>query len=205
MGCTVTVPDLNLPAFHNLTLSSQLKVIDETLHESALASNGLDRTATPKDLVLIGSSMGGLLAVVKARELSNVRALVLLAPGFGLPKRWNQMLGENQLAKWKEEGSIDIFHYALNRPASLSYDFILDANRYQTDGLKVNAPTLAFHGRHDDTVPLEESLRFKEENADLVQLEELDDDHQLIESLDYIWLTTERFLQKLNILSAAPQ
>jgi alpha-beta hydrolase superfamily lysophospholipase len=138
--------------------------------------------------------MGGLLATLLAQSVIPLRGLVLLAPGFGLPRRWNQMLGLNGLSEWRETGSRDVFHYGTNENVRLNYNFIVDAEKYATEGLKVNVPTIVFHGQHDETVPIEESVAFREQNSQNVQLEILDDDHQLIKSLDHIWSTAASFL-----------
>jgi hypothetical protein len=184
------VPDLNLPSFETLTLSSQLRVIDETL---AHLEPG-------RDLVIVGSSMGGLLGTLHARKSSRIRALVLLAPGFGLPRRWHAMLGSEGVERWQAEGYTEVFHYALNRPARLAYDFIVDAQKYQTDNLTVAVPTLVFHGKNDATVPVEESIRFSENNPGLVHLHILDDGHELIEPLPLVWQLTHSFLHERNLL-----
>lgn len=188
----VEVPDLNQPSFERMTITSQLKIIEETIR----------RFEPTCKVVLIGSSMGGLLATLKARELQMLQALVLLAPGFGLPRRWNELLGEGGLESWRQQGAVDVFHYALNSSAKLDFAFIEDAQRYATEGLVVDVPALVFHGKHDRTVPVVESVRFAQENFPKVTLELLEDDHQLVESLPQIWLTTEKFLKRFNLIGS---
>lgn len=187
-GAKVLVPDLNKPSFEKMTLTSQLNVVRQCMQQ-------IDQS---DQLVIIGSSMGGLLATLVAQELIPLSALVLLAPGFGLPRRWLEMLGENGLEDWRNHGAIEVFHYALNTNANLDYDFIVDAQNYKTEELKVNVPTLVFHGKNDDTVPLIESIDFEKWNPNRVTLEILDDDHHLTKSLDSIWSTTNKFLNELN-------
>lgn len=182
------VPDLNQPTFTNMTLTSQLKI----------ARDCLEQIGQNNELVIVGSSMGGLLATLLAQSLIPLHALVLLAPGFGLPRRWTQMLGTDGLTEWQQTGSMDVFHHGLNENTQLNYNFIVDAETYATDGLKVNVPTIVFHGKDDETVPVEESVEFEKHNPQTVQLEILDDDHQLIKSLDDIWTKTESFLKHLQ-------
>jgi uncharacterized protein len=187
IGVDVLVPDLNQPSFAQLTLTSQLEVASYYL-----------RTIGQNDkLVIVGSSMGGLLATLMAQTEIAMYALVLLAPGFGLPRRWTQMLGAQGLQDWQKRGSLDVFHHGLNITTPLHYNFIDDAQRYATEGLKVNVPTIVFHGKNDETVPIEESVEFQKTNPATVRLEILDDDHQLINSLPHIWSTTEKFLAQL--------
>ncbi len=108
------------------------------------------------------------------------------------------MLGSDGLSEWQQTGFRDVFHHGLNENAQLNYNFIVDAETYATDGLKVNVPTIVFHGKNDETVPVEESIEFGKHNPQTVQLEILDDDHQLIKSLEQIWSTTESFLKQLK-------
>jgi|LakMenEpi03Aug12_release.lakeMendotaPanAssembly.Ray.scaffolds.fasta_scaffold170731_2 esterase/lipase len=186
-GIETLVPDLNKPTFTEMTLTSQLEVACDCLKQ--FGQN--DR------LVIIGSSMGGLLATLMAQSVIPLHALVLLAPGFGLPRRWTQMLGENGLAEWRETGSMEVFHHGLNANTRLDYNFIVDAERYATDFIRVNVPTIVFHGKNDETVPIEESVEFEKHNPENVRLEILDDDHQLIKSLDQIWSATDLFLNQI--------
>jgi len=188
MGIAVDVPDLNEPSFFNMTLTSQLEIIDRCIEKSGAS-----------DLILIGSSMGGLLATLRA-SCARLRALVLLAPGFGLPRRWTQMLGEDGLARWRDAGETQVFHWGMNADTRLSYDFIDDALQYVTDGLKVDVPTLVFHGKHDDTVPVQESIDFASHNQSQVVLHVLDDDHNLIDTLERTWLTTREFLESEKLI-----
>lgn len=187
-GAKVLVPDLNRPTFEKMTLTSQLDVVHRCMQQ-------IDEG---DQLVMIGSSMGGLIATLVAQDLIPLSALVLLAPGFGLPRRWMEMLGQSGLKEWQTRGAIEVFHYALNKTANLDYNFIVDAQKYKTEDLKVDVPTLVFHGKNDDTVPLIESKNFQKWNPDRITLEILDDDHHLTKSLDKIWLRTNKFLKDLN-------
>lgn len=108
------------------------------------------------------------------------------------------MLGSDGLSEWQQTGSMEVFHHGLNENVQLNYNFIVDAETYTTDGLKVNVPTIVFHGKNDETVPFEESVAFGKDNPQTVQLEILDDDHQLIKSLEQIWSNTELFLKQLQ-------
>jgi pimeloyl-ACP methyl ester carboxylesterase len=182
MAVNVCVPDLNQPAFEDLTLTSQMQIID----------NLCDHCPDSTRLVMIGSSMGGLLATMKSQSMPNLAALILMAPGFGLLKRWPAV------EEWQERGTIEVFHYAYGRTESLSYQFIEDARKHQTEDFQVRVPTLVFHGRDDTTVPISESEIFARENPEYVELHVLDDDHQLLNSLEYIWNTTMLFIDGLQ-------
>lgn len=188
-GITSDVPDLNGGDFSKLTLSNQIEIIEAAIQKRA-----------DQELLIVGSSMGGLLATLCARNNSCVKALVLLAPGFGLGKRWSEMLGVSGLEEWKTRGYVDVFHYAQNANAQLGYQFITDAENYVTDNLNVNVPALVIHGDRDETVPVEESITFTKNNLDHAELHVLDSDHQLLDSLETIWELTEGFLQRNQLV-----
>jgi len=185
VGIKVHTPDLNAPDFRNLTLTSQLKIVTDSLLQIKDQSR----------LVLMGSSMGGLLATIAAQNLASPKQLILLAPGFNLFHRWSELIDQAKLKEWEETGVSEFYHYALGANAQLSYQFIVDARSHKTDQFMVNIPTLVFHGKDDTVVPVQESIVFKEENPDLVELDILDDGHQLVSSLERIWYRTCKFLE----------
>ncbi|HEY9677893.1 MAG TPA: YqiA/YcfP family alpha/beta fold hydrolase [Drouetiella sp.] len=186
MGIETAVPDLNKPTFAEMTLTSQLQI----------ARDCLEKFGQDSKSIVIGSSMGGLLATLLAQVIP-LQGIVLLAPGFGLPRRWSEMLGDDGLDQWKQAGKREVFHYATNTNEFLNYGFITDAEKYSTDGLRVSTPALVFHGTNDETVPVSESQEFHKLNPTNVQLEVLDDDHMLYASMEKMWSMTRSFLSAL--------
>ena len=190
------MPDLNLPSFEKLSLAAQIEV-------------GLKLAADLEPLVLVGSSMGGLLAALLDKELRKKNyankpiALILLAPGFGITKRWPQIIGEEGMKDWQETGFRPFFHYAANQELPMHFDFTKDLELYQTDNFKMEIPTIVFHGINDQTVPIEHAREFAQLNCEnnLVQLVELDDGHELGNSLDTIWHRSYNFLKLLSTAS----
>ena len=71
LGLALHVPDLNLTDFSTVTLSDQLAYLNLTY----LNDN--------EPLVVIGSSLGGFLAVQLAAQNPLVQKIVLFAPAFG--------------------------------------------------------------------------------------------------------------------------
>src|SRR5579883_3085896 len=181
-GVELNVPDLNVPTFRKMTLTSQLDHVDRIL-----TSNQTNQS------VLIGSSMGGLVAALSACRSNSVRLLVLLAPGFGIEQRWCDLVDDHRRKQWRETGTIEVFHFASKQNELLDYDFVDDLKNYSSRNMRVSIPTLILHGKHDAVVPIEESVAFKESNphAELIALE---DDHELVNSLDEIWRHVDRFL-----------
>jgi uncharacterized protein len=187
VGIDVALPDLNVPTFEQMTLSSQLQIVEE--EAARLGKDG--------PVILMGSSLGGLLATIAGQKLSHrlIKQLILLAPAFGITGRWRQTIGEGAMADWQRSGVKSFFHYAIGKDLNLAYSFIEDLGQYQTDGLIVTVPTLVFHGINDAAVPVGKSREFSQLNCHFVELKELDDGHELTSSLPAMWQDVERFLQ----------
>jgi hypothetical protein len=181
-GVELAIPDLAEGNFAGLTLSGQLGV--------------MERVAAGRAVRLIGSSMGGYLAALYAARHPEVEGAVLLAPAFDLLTRWREWRGEAQMAEWRRTGSLAVFHYGENREASLGYQLIEDAARFEPFP-DVRQPVLLIHGRRDDAVPLAVSERFARGRGN-VALCVLDSDHELGDVLDQVWLRTESFFEQLR-------
>ena len=177
-GVALEIPDLAAGDFENLTVSGQLRVVEQLVGSDPVA--------------IIGSSMGGYLAALYASLHANAARLVLLAPAFGFPIRWLETLGPEKTADWRNSGYMDVFHYGENRPARLSWGLIEDAQRWPAEP-SFTQPGLIFHGTRDDVVPFEYSERFAAAHPN-VRLRLLDSDHQLSDSVEIIWRETRDFL-----------
>jgi pimeloyl-ACP methyl ester carboxylesterase len=185
LGFTVHVPDLNGNSFTDMTLSSQLELCRTlmSMHPDA-------------QFILIGSSMGGLIATLLGGASSQISAMILLAPGFGLSRRWREMLSVEEFDGWRRAGSIDVLHHAAQTKLPLRYAFIEDAEVYTTEDLTVSVPTLALHGIADTIVPIHESERLKENNPELVELHRIQSDHALTDCMDELWSLMSQFLRR---------
>jgi predicted esterase YcpF (UPF0227 family) len=181
MGLTLHVPDLNLNDFSTVTLSDQLDYLDRTY----LNNNEL--------LVVIGSSLGGFLAVQLAAKKTQVQKLVLFAPAFGFSQRIAKALGEENVTKWRQDDIREFYHYGLKRNVNLHFNFFVDAQKYSDEKLTRSLPILIFHGIYDDVVPAALSEDFAKMRSQ-VTLKLLDDDHALGKDLDSIWQDTKHFL-----------
>lgn len=188
---TVHVPDLNGNSFSELTISNQLSIVRRVIEANTGGS----------PLFLVGSSMGGLLATMIAAECEQVAALILLAPGFGLNRRWHELLSPEQFNSWRDRGSIEVYNYVADRNLPLNYSFIEDAQTHQTDSLRVSVPTLVIHGQRDEVVPITESKSFVSNNPSIAELCVMNSDHNLIDVLPDIWDLIHKFLQKQDIIA----
>ena len=178
-GFHVEIPDLAQNDFEHLTLSRQLKFIEDT--------------AGGRDVILIGSSLGGYLASLYAARHSEAKKLLLLAPAFGFRELWIASLGPERLAEWKARGMLSVFHYGEGRELPLAYEFLEDL-RDLTPFPVLAQPVLIFHGTRDPVVPIEQSLAFVRLNpqAKLVPFDE--SGHELTDVLDQMWSAARGFL-----------
>jgi len=167
-----------------MTLTSRLELISEIV--SSLPA---------RKVIIWGSSLGGLLALLFARKhRDKVAGLVLLAPALEFSERWEHMLGKDGLKKWESNGYISVPHYAYKKEEPLAYNFFLDAANHETRDFALDIPIMIFHGKDDVTVPIEVSRRLSSKNRDHVQLLELADGHELIESMPEIWTNAKSFM-----------
>jgi predicted esterase YcpF (UPF0227 family) len=180
LGLTLHVPDLNLADFSKVTLSEQLIYLDRNYLND------------DEPIVVIGSSLGGFLAVQLASQNPLVQKLVLLAPAFGFSQRIAETLGKENIAQWQQDGSREFYHYGLKRNLNLQFQFFVDTQKYSEDKLTRSLPILIFHGIDDDVVPFALSEEFAKMRSQVI-LKLLNDDHALGKDLDSIWQDTKHF------------
>ena len=180
------IPDLQEDDFENLTLSRQIKLVQ------TIIDAGKD-----KNFALIGSSMGGYLASLLAQDRKSVKALYLMAPGFNFLNRWRKKLKlEGELSKTT---LIPVFHYRYNKEVFLNTHLFQDAETWESLPLERDIPTLIVHGLHDETVDIQESRNFVNKHP-WCQLQELDSDHGLLSSVDWIVEDCIRFFKNQSLL-----
>lgn len=180
LGLTLHVPDLNLADFSKVTISEQLIYLDRNYLND------------DEPLVVIGSSLGGFLAVQLASQNVLTQKLVLLAPAFGFSQRIAKTLGDENVAQWQQDGSREFYHYGLKRNLNLQFQFFVDAQKYSEEKLTRSLPILIFHGIDDDVVPSALSEQFAKMRSQ-VTLKLLIDDHALGKDLDSIWQDIKHF------------
>ena len=87
-----------------------------------------------------------------------------------------------------------VYHYGDEEKLPLSYDFVKDATQYKEEVLQRPIPTLIFHGRHDDVIPIQASRDFAQKRP-WVELIELNSDHGLGNVMTEIWRAIQLFCQ----------
>lgn len=181
-GVETAIPDLNGADFSTLTVTRMLDTTERLLEASA------------EPAVLIGSSLGGFVAVQAAvRRRVHVQRLVLFAPALEFADRRMREFGPGTIAEWKRAGVMDVFHHAYGRMMPVQYGLYLDATRYDALHARPPMPTLVIQGLRDAAVN-PETVRTWCAARPNVELHLLDDDHQLTASLDAIWETLAAFL-----------
>lgn len=175
------IPDLNCDDFYHLTITRQLEQVGLLLQDK-------------KDVTIIGSSLGGLTAAHIGEEFLQVKRLVLLAPAIDFLSHWLPTLNPEVIQRWQQEGFLMIHHYGEKQELPLSYDFVVDANRYQERFLQRPIPTLILHGKYDEVIPIEASRDFAQKRA-WVDLIEFNSNHALGNAIAQIWQAIAHFCQ----------
>jgi pimeloyl-ACP methyl ester carboxylesterase len=182
-GVTLRCPDFNEPDFASLTMTRMLDQVEQEL-----------MAAGPDPVTLIGSSLGGTLAVLAAvRFASRVDRLVLLAPAVMFAKPGHHLLPPERVAEWRRKGALPFFHYRDGAERPLSVAFYEDSLQHDAFNAQFTQPALVFQGQRDTSVDPRTVERFARDRPN-VTLALLDDDHQLVASLPRIWNDTQPFL-----------
>jgi pimeloyl-ACP methyl ester carboxylesterase len=175
-GVAFRCPDFNKPDFASLTLT---RMIDQLTGD--ITKVGDDR------VTLIGSSLGGTLAILTAaRQLPSIDRIVLLAPAVMFAKAGHHLLPPERIDEWRVRGALPFFHYGYEEERLLGYAFYEDSLANDAFGANLAQPTLIFQGMRDASVDYRTVEAFARTRPN-VTLSLLDDDHQLIASLPRIW------------------
>ena len=178
IGEEVIVPELDGGDFYNLTITSQLEIIDKVSRGRAVT--------------IMGSSMGGYLAALYAEKHPEVKRLILLAPAFGFARRWPIKLGIQVVDQWRADGSMEMFHYGEKKSRRIGYQLLEDGLKYP-DNPNFGQPALIFHGIDDDTVPASFSQEFARLHKN-VELHVWQSGHELTNVLEPMWERVRTFL-----------
>ncbi len=183
-GITLHSPDFNQPDFSTLTITRMLGQVTRLIDD-----------AVDEPIVLIGSSLGGFVAVQSAlARPGRVARMVLLAPALDFSGNRLRELGDRGLEQWETSGELNVFHYGYGRMIPVDYALYTDACEYECVDARLDLPILIFQGRRDTAVSPAAVEQWAASRPN-VELQMLDDDHQLAASLDGIWRETTRFLQ----------
>ncbi|HKO01450.1 MAG TPA: YqiA/YcfP family alpha/beta fold hydrolase [Thermoanaerobaculia bacterium] len=129
-GIAMTTPDLNVPSF-------------EQLDFSAVVAYGISEARRIAPRAIVGSSLGGLVALEVARAVP--APLVLIAPALGVSDRW--------LTRIPAGDPIRVFNYARNEEVSIHRRFFEEMSRIVV--LPPVAPVIVIMGTDDESVGFE--------------------------------------------------
>ncbi len=175
-GTPFRCPDLNEPDFATLTITRMLGVV----------AGEFDALGDER-IVLMGSSLGGALAILAAHRFApRVDRLVLLAPAVMFGKPGHHLLPPERVAEWRAARALPFFHYAHGEDRLLKVEFYEDTQRYDPFTTPFSQPALVFQGLRDTSVDYRTVEQFARTRPN-VTLSLLDDDHQLVASLPRMW------------------
>ncbi len=164
-----------------LTLSRNLEDIDR-------GARFLEAEAPGAELVLVGSSMGGVAALwYAALHPARVRLVVAIAPALRMAARVAASLSAEERRRWRERGFLPV--PIGEDTLEIGPDIVADEDDFLPDRLAatLRAPTLILHGTDDAVVPIGLSRNFVEE-CPSARLQEIEGgDHRLQEHRDFLF------------------
>jgi hypothetical protein len=140
----------------------------------------LDNDLTP--FFLVGSSFGALVGMNYADRFGGISGSLLLAPALSYSTMAED---EDERKRWREEGVIEVFHYAWDMTLPLRYELEVDGRFYENPP-PPSSPVTIVHGKADEVVPAEESRRYAAQYPEMVDLIEVEAGHNLNNHLDFI-------------------
>ncbi|GAB4179329.1 MAG: alpha/beta fold hydrolase [Calditrichia bacterium] len=178
----VHTPDLNQPDFQNLHLEAMVNFAKKQI-----------LSVKSDNVILMGSSLGALIALILSNELENIRSQVLIAPAVTFPSSLTDLLGEEKLMEWKQTGIAQFYHHQKKTELPLSYSFVESFRDFNVNQILPSIPTQIFHGAFDERIPF---LKVEEFAKSLPESEFhlLETDHGMINKLDWMWREIIRFL-----------
>ena len=170
--------------FENITTSLALHQAEAAL--DLVAARGYARIG------LVGSSFGGLVAILTAAQRRDIVCLALKCPVVDFAEELRVTLGPEELVRWQATDTIPNIMGGPDR-IRLRYDFYEDCFRQIAYGPaeRITVPTLVVQGEKDECVPLHQSRRLYHALKGLKRLDLLPDaDHQFTRREDFHVMTT---------------
>ncbi|WP_041405245.1 alpha/beta hydrolase [Rickettsia canadensis] len=118
------------------------------------------------EAILVGSSMGGWLALLAALRFPNkIKGLVCLAPALDFTEDIWQNISRDAQNKMQKEGMLEVSSKNCEHKYPISYKLIEDAKKYlllTKNKIDINIPIHLIHGMLDDDVPYNISTQLLE-------------------------------------------
>ena len=141
---------------------------------------------------LVGSSFGGLVAILTAAQRHDIACLALKCPVVDFAEELRITFGLKELARWKATSTIPNMMGGSDR-VRLRYGFYEDCLKpiAYRPAEYITAPTLIVQGERDECVPLHQSRRLHASLGGVKRLDLLPDaDHQFTRREDFHQMTT---------------
>jgi len=141
---------------------------------------------------LVGSSFGGLVAILTAAQRRDLACLALKCPVVDFAEELRLKFGPEELARWQATDTIPNIMGGPDR-VRLRYGFYEDCLRQIAYGPaeRITVPTLIVQGEQDECVPLHQSRRLRDALGGPKRLELLPGaNHQFTRGEDFLQMTT---------------
>jgi pimeloyl-ACP methyl ester carboxylesterase len=121
------------------------------------------KTKRIRRAAIVGSSYGGLVALLVSENHPELRTVALKCPVSDYTSLWRGQLGEAGMQHWESSGVTSIMNEDGSR-ARLGYGFFQDLLQYDAYAAagKIEVPVLIVHGDRDAYVPIPQSERLRE-------------------------------------------
>src|SRR5215470_3062992 len=130
-GFTIVAPDLNAPSFERLDFEAMVRI-------------ALEAAAVHAPSVVVGSSLGALVALAADRRGVDA-PLVLLAPALGFGARWTEKLPEAE--------RLPFFHHGAGEEKLIHRAFFESMAREDASREPPRSRVVVLMGRQDESVP----------------------------------------------------
>lgn len=162
--------------------------LSRNLRDAARAAAFVERESAGSEILLIGSSMGGIAALwYAALHPRAVAQVFAVAPAFRMAARLAASLSATERTAWARRGFLPI--PIGERVLEVGWEAVADEEDYPVERLAalLRAPALLLHGVEDAVVPVGLSRDFAAAApmADLIEIE--DGDHRLTEERDFLF------------------
>jgi pimeloyl-ACP methyl ester carboxylesterase len=169
--------------FEDITVS--LAVGQAHAAVECIRSQGFERIG------LVGSSFGGLVAILTTSQRQDICCLALKCPVVDFAEELHLEFGSNELARWQSTDTIPNLMGGTDR-IRLKYGLYEDCQRQiaYEPASRIVAPTLIVQGARDELVPLHQSQRLLSALRGPKRLELLPEaDHQFTRGEDFRTMT----------------
>ena len=169
--------------FEDITVSHAVGQAHEAV--AIMRSGGYDTVG------LVGSSFGGLVAILTAAKRQDIASLALKCPVVDFAEELRLEFGPDELARWQSTDTVPNFMGGRER-VRLKYGLYEDCLRHiaYEPASRIVAPTLIVQGGRDELVPLHQSQRLLEALRGPKRLDLLPEaDHQFTRGEDFRTMT----------------